>query len=186
MAIMVSFTEFRQALALAPEAQASDNKEARKSAEKWAIEVAGIAPLFYGTTLDRLNLWGRIDSGVVVAASKSATTDDFCAELLKHICADATKVAKSKDFAELLKAGAEIDMNILRNVIRDKHLLICVYARERWEETKVKREAYYAELDKQREEEWQLLHGEAEKNMIDLSAPPAGDITTSTSEGSPF
>ncbi len=136
MITMVSFDEFRRKLAFG-EGSEEDKADAKKSAEQWCTELCGIAPLFYGNELDRTKLWTRIDTGILTASSKARNAEEFIAELLSHIMANAASVSQNEYAAKLIEDAANIDMSALKSVVSQKHLIIIVRARGIHEERKL-------------------------------------------------
>ena len=92
----ISFDEFRRRLAFG-DGSADDKAAAKQAAERWCADLCGIAPLFFGQELARTTLWTRIDTGILAAASKARNAEEFFAELLTHIMADAAAVSRSDE-----------------------------------------------------------------------------------------
>lgn len=131
----ISFEEFRQRLAFGGGSE-EDKTAAKQAAERWCIDLCGIAPLFFGQELARTTLWTRIDTGILAAASKARNAEEFFAELLTHIMADAAAVSRSDEAAKLLAEAENIDMTALKAVVSQKHLIVIVRARGLWENRK--------------------------------------------------
>lgn len=131
----ISFDEFRRRLAFG-EGSADDKAAAKQAAERWCVDLCGIAPLFFGPELARTTLWTRIDTGILAAASKARNAEEFFAELLTHIMADAAAVSRSDEAAKLLAEAESIDMTALKAVVSQKHLIVIVRARGIWENRK--------------------------------------------------
>ena len=131
----ISFDEFRRRLAFG-DGPADDKAAAKQAAERWCVDLCGIAPLFFGQDLARTTLWTRIDTGILAAASKARNAEEFFAELLTHIMADAAAVSRSDEAAKLLADAESIDMTALKAVVSQKHLIVIVRARGIWENRK--------------------------------------------------
>lgn len=131
----ISFDEFRRELAFGGET-AEDKAAEKSAAEAWCISLCGLAPLFFGQELARTTLWTRIDSGILAASVKSHNAEEFFAELLAHIMADAATVSRSDEAATLLADAQGISMQALKSVVSQRHLIIIVRARSLWEARK--------------------------------------------------
>lgn len=131
----ISFDEFRRRLAFGGGSE-EDKAAAKQAAERWCVDLCGLVPLFFGPELARTTLWTRIDTGILAAASKARNAEEFFAELLTHIMADAATVSRSNEAAKLLADAENIDMTALKAVVSQKHLIVIVRARGVWENRK--------------------------------------------------
>lgn len=101
-----------------------------------------------------MTLWDRIGNGIVSAVKKcSGDHEEFIQLVLEFIKAEPGQVARSKEIEEFLftmeSKTPEWKAQLLR-MFEKKHNIILVYARYKWNHTKVKKRE---KLTETREEE---------------------------------
>jgi len=133
---VLSPEEFRQKLAGYADPTRTIPPEDLAQILQAAVRFVSILASLFGGDLDRLKIWDRIGTGLVVAVTKAGGDfDTFVNCCLAHIKSDPGKVASSAPLAELLaqleSQPAEWRTQFLR-LVESRHYLILVKARARW------------------------------------------------------
>lgn len=137
----ISMAEFRKELAGFIDHDASRSTSSRKELHDVAVRFAAMLPELYGESLDRLDLWERIGSGIQTAFAKTVGADHefFISEVLKHILAPPGASAANEHLAEVLdevSSWSDTDRQAWMRMCSTHLTPILLYARRLWEERK--------------------------------------------------
>ena len=141
---IVDFEAFRRELAGLSAPGSKGSAITPVAIKEMAIRFVTILAELFGDDLDRLTLWGRIDTALATSLARVGSSDDvdlFASLCLDHVKADAGRSAACQPLLATLdtfgRAPAE-DRQAFLAYFRDHRYPAIVFGRQRWDRVKKK------------------------------------------------
>lgn len=149
----MDYDEFRRKLAGLSESVATVPPEANEEMREVASSLACLLAELFGTELDRLTLWSRIDSALKSACAKvtDGNLELFVNHCLEHVRADSARACNHLGLGMLLQALNEQSPEwgqAFTHYVSTRIYAVLVFGKQKWEirKNQMKREAGY-EID---------------------------------------